>query len=188
MNRRLIPLSFLLLFLGLPSHAAPSAAIQKITQVAGYQTLSWQDLIPKHWDPAKAFSQLDLSKMDDSDPRAMEALKKMKDAWNNAPVEPALNGKRVRIPGFIVPVEADNRSIREFLLVPYFGACIHSPPPPANQIVYVVSAKALKGLSMMDVVWVNGTLETARTQVDVAMGIGRSGYRLKADSVTPYSN
>lgn len=48
-----------------------------------------------------------------------------------------LNGQRVRIAAFIVPLEDDMQQADEFLLVPYFGACVHTPPPPPNQMVYV---------------------------------------------------
>ncbi|HEY0822024.1 MAG TPA: DUF3299 domain-containing protein, partial [Rhizobacter sp.] len=72
--------------------------------------------------------------------------------------------------------------LKEFLLVPYFGACIHSPPPPANQIVHVVSAKPVKGFATMDTVWVTGTLSLARQSSEM----GVSGYRLAAGSVTRY--
>lgn len=49
----------------------------------------------------------------------------------------ALDGKVVRIAAFIVPLEDDMQESDEFLLVPYFGACVHTPPPPPNQMVYV---------------------------------------------------
>ena len=63
---------------------------------------------------------------------AMAMLKKMRDVWDNAPVNTAIVGQQVRIPGFVVPLEDTKDGMKEFLLVPYFGACIHSPPPPAN--------------------------------------------------------
>lgn len=49
----------------------------------------------------------------------------------------ALDGKVVEIAAFIVPLEDDMQESDEFLLVPYFGACVHTPPPPPNQMVYV---------------------------------------------------
>ena len=60
-----------------------------------------------------------------------------------------LNGQLVRIPGFVVPVEFDEESITEFFLVPYFGACIHSPPPP-NQIIYVHAPNGLQLNTLYD--------------------------------------
>ncbi|HEV8313022.1 MAG TPA: DUF3299 domain-containing protein, partial [Burkholderiaceae bacterium] len=69
----------------------------------------------------------------------------------------------------------------EFLLVPYFGACIHSPPPPANQIVHVFAASG-SGARMMEAVWVSGVIRAFRA--DSAMGT--SGYRMEAQRVEAY--
>ena len=71
----------------------------------------------------------------------------------------------------------------EFLLVPYFGACIHSPPPPSNQIIHVLPKAPAKGLRSMDAVWISGTLRTVRA--DTSMGV--SSYRMDAVLVVPYS-
>ena len=68
-----------------------------------------------------------------------------------------------------------------FLLVPYFGGCIHSPPPPSNQIIHVMPIKPKK-MHMMDAVWISGVLET--TSADTVMG--RASYQMKAMKVTPY--
>ena len=94
----------------------------------------------------------------------------------------ALNGSRIRIPGFIVPLENQRGQITEFLLVPYFGACIHTPPPPSNQIIHVLPVKPLKNEQTMDAVWVSGVLETTRSDT----GMGSAGYRMKAETVAPY--
>ncbi len=144
---------------------------------------NWDDLIPKGWDPMKDFKKLDLGKMKDSDPRAQEALLHLREAWNNAPVEPSLNGTRIRIPGFIVPLEVVRHQITEFLLVPYFGGCIHVPPPPANQIIHVFPSKPLKnGMQSMDAVWISGVLEARPSTTDM----GSASYRMKAEVVEPY--
>jgi hypothetical protein len=83
----------------------------------------------------------------------------MRSAWDQAPVETALNGQKVRIAGFVVPLERKGEQILEFLLVPYFGACIHVPPPPANQIIHVIPDKPVSGMKTMDAMWVSGTLK-----------------------------
>lgn len=147
-----------------------------------FKEVTWEALVPKHWDPAKQFKDLDLDKLDDSDPRAMEALERLRQAWDDAPVEPSLNGARIRIPGFVVPLDTQGGQVKEFLLVPYFGACIHTPPPPANQIIHVVATKPLKNVQIMDPVWVSGTLGTGRTNTE----FGTSGYRMKVEAVKPY--
>ena len=112
----------------------------------------------------------------------MKALEKLKAAMDNAPIVPTLNGSRIRIAGFMVPLDGIRGQITEFLLVPYFGACIHTPPPPANQIIHVVPQKPYKTDQGMEAVWISGTLETTRAET----GMGNAGYRMKAELVTPF--
>ncbi|WP_297818816.1 DUF3299 domain-containing protein [uncultured Paraglaciecola sp.] len=100
----------------------------------------------------------------------------------DAPIVKRLNGKLVKIPGFVVPIEGDNQTTTEFLLVPYFGACIHVPPPPANQIVYVKFSEAVPIENLYDAVWVTGTLSTDGWEGDLAT----VGYSLVGISVSPY--
>jgi uncharacterized protein len=159
----------------LPQPKAPQAA-------SSYREVMWEALVPKDWDPAKMLKGLDLSEMDDGDPRAMEALQRIREAWDKAPVEPGMKGARIRIPGFIAPLETKREGITEFLLVPYFGACIHSPPPPSNQTIHVFPAKPVKNLGMMDAVWVSGTLQTTTSKTV----FGNAGYRMKAELINPY--
>lgn len=100
----------------------------------------------------------------------------------DAPVVETLNNKKVKIPGFVVPIEGDDKTVKEFLLVPYFGACIHVPPPPANQIVFVTFEKGAPVDDLYDAIWVEGTLSTEGWEGDIAA----VGYTLKATKVTPY--
>jgi hypothetical protein len=92
-------------------------------------------------------------------------------------------GQNVRLPGYLVPLEDFPEGLKEFLLVPYFGACVHSPPPPANQIVHVKLDQAVKRFRSMDTVWVTGALSATKT--DSHMGV--ASYRIDAKGVTPYS-
>jgi hypothetical protein len=149
----------------------------------GYRTITWDDLMPKDWDPAAPFKGLDLAKLKDSDPRAMEAMSRMRKEWDHAPVNKELDGKRIRIPGFVVSLDGGPDELREFLLVPYFGACIHVPPPPANQIIHVVPDKPAKGFRSMDTVWVSGVMKLEPSQTTM----GNSGYVLTAQKVLPYT-
>lgn len=150
----------------------------------GHETIKWESLVPKDWDPAKAFRSLDLSKLQDSDPKAIEALQSLRKAWDEAPAEPSMHGRKVRLPGFVLPLDQAGDAIKRMLLVPYFGACIHTPPPPSNQIVQVDLAKPQGGLRTMDAVWVSGTLEVFRCDSPW----GAAGYRLKAVQVVPYTD
>lgn len=149
---------------------------------AGVKTINWDALVPKDWDPMKEFRDLDLNLLQDGDPRANALMKKMREVWDNAPTNNALVGQTVRIPGFVVPLEETKDGLKEFLLVPYFGACIHSPPPPANQIIHVLPKQAAKARSM-DAVWIVGTLATIKTD----SYMGAAGYRIEATSVLPYA-
>ena len=152
-------------------------------RAAAVRQISWDDLVPRDWDPRKFLKDIDLGTLNDADPRAMQALEKLREAWNNAPANAEMNGARVRIPGFIVPLEHKGDQIREFLLVPYFGACIHSPPPPSNQVIHVMPPQPLgKSFKTMDAVWVNGTLQADRSRTDM----GDAAYRMKAERIEPY--
>jgi len=95
-----------------------------------------------------------------------------------------LDGQRVRVPGFVVPLELDGATLSEFLLVPYFGACIHVPPPPANQMVHV---RIDEGVDlehrMMDPVWITGQLSIRTVQSQY----GPAGFLIdNMESMLPY--
>jgi uncharacterized protein len=92
------------------------------------------------------------------------------------------NGERVRLAGFVVPLDFSETRVQEFLLVPYIGACIHVPPPPPNQIVYVTSEEGVEVDGMFEPVWVTGTFNTAAISNELA----DIGYRIEAESVEPY--
>jgi hypothetical protein len=171
-----------------PPTASGSAGAGRTAQsaapgTAAPRTIGWEVLVPADWDPMKDLKGLNLSILSDADPRATAALAKLREAWDNAPINPAVVGQTVRLPGYLVPLEETKDGLKEFLLVPYFGACIHSPPPPANQIVHVLPKAPAKGLRSMDTVWVTGVLTGTRT--DSYMGM--SGYRIEATQVTPYA-
>ena len=157
--------------------------IQGAARPGAARTITWEQLVPPDWDPFKEFKSLDFQLLDDSDPRAMRMLKKMREVWDNAPTNPKIVGEQVRIPGFVVPLEDTKEGLKEFLLVPYFGACIHSPPPPANQIIHVLPRTPAKGFRSMDTVWVSGPISTVRTD----SYMGASGYRIEATEVVPYT-
>jgi hypothetical protein len=149
---------------------------------APFKTITWDELVPKDWDPMKEFRGMDFGLLQDGDPRANEMMRKLRAVWDNAPVNPAVVGQAVRIPGFVVPLEESKDGLKEFLLVPYFGACIHSPPPPANQIIHVLPKSPAQGVKSMDAVWISGTMATLKT--DTYMGT--SSYRIEALAVEPY--
>lgn len=94
-----------------------------------------------------------------------------------------LDGLRVRIPGFILPLEySASGKITEFLLVPYFGACIHTPPPPPNQIVYVTSEKPVSLGNQWDAIWATGVLR-AKSKIN---DLGDAAYTLEIETWEVY--
>jgi hypothetical protein len=150
-----------------------------------FRLIDWDALIPADWDPLKDLKALQgrgMAALKDGDPRAQAALDALRQAWEKAPTSPGLAGQKVRIAGYVVPLDGTSEQMHEFLLVPYFGACIHTPPPPANQIIHVIATPPAKGLRAMEAVWVNGTMKIEAS--DTAMG--NSGYRLDATSISVY--
>ncbi len=166
--------------------AVPLAAQPRPSATSsGYTEIGWNDLVPKGWDPAQLLKDKggnNLAALQDGDPKAAAMLQQLREVWDNAPTEPQLDGTRVKLPGYLVPLEEAAAGHTEFLLVPYFGACIHTPPPPANQIVLVLPAKPAAGFRSMDTVWVRGVLKTTRNNSPM----GTSGYRLEAALVERY--
>ncbi len=145
--------------------------------------ITWYDLAPKDWDPTAAFKDMpDLSMSADTDPQTQKLYDKMREVWDNAPTVASMEGRTGKIAGYLATLEESKQGVKEFLLVPYFGACIHLPPPPANQIVHVKLSKPVKGFKSMDTVWVHGQFGLERS--DSEMGV--SGYTLRGDRVTRY--
>ncbi|EWS98477.1 hypothetical protein BG00_08780 [Pseudoalteromonas sp. SCSIO_11900] len=100
----------------------------------------------------------------------------------DAPVVKALDGQSVSLPGFVVPLEGDSELITEFLLVPYFGACIHVPPPPPNQLVHVTIKGGVPIDSLYDAIVVTGIIKTQTWSGEVA----QVGYTMQAVGVAPF--
>lgn len=101
-----------------------------------------------------------------------------------------LDGVTVRIPGYALPLEFNQVGATEFLLVPYVGACIHTPPPPANQMVYVTIPKPFVMQNLFEPVWITGTIKTHSASVALSYVDGQAdiavGYVLTGASIEPY--
>jgi hypothetical protein len=98
-------------------------------------------------------------------------------------VNKSLNGSTVKIPGFIVPLDIGKDGlVSEFFLVPYFGACIHVPPPPPNQIVYVRMNKGIALDSIYEAYWITGKLKASNKTTR----LGASAYQLDGSKVEIY--
>lgn len=172
----------------LAAMAAWSLLPQVQAQTPGYKTIEWNDLMPDDWvqDMTKEMAKMNkMASLQDNSQEANKAMNDLRQKLDNAPIVKSQVNQKIRIPGYAVPLDADRSNKREFLLVPYFGACIHTPPPPSNQIVLVrptSSSKIKKMPESMDVLWVEGELKEAR----VTTSQGVSGYMLEAVSIAPY--
>lgn len=94
-----------------------------------------------------------------------------------------LNGTKVRIPGYTVPFDfSANAEIREFLLVPYYGACLHAPPPPPNQTIFAMKDDPIKLRDLAQAVWIEGTIFTQTQESELA----DAAYTIKVDQVEIY--
>jgi len=96
-----------------------------------------------------------------------------------------LDGELVRVPGYVVPFDFDsNQKHHEFLFVPYMGACIHTPPPPPNQIIFVRADPAIQVDDIWTPFWITGTLSTGKTESN----LGDAAYALSMSDIEPYAS
>jgi uncharacterized protein len=180
--REFVQLSFVVAVLQVAG--CGDTSVEVVPEVAeAPRELQWEELMPPDYDPFQGLPDIDIGDLADSDPRALRFMEMLRDAWNDAPVVEALDGQRVRLPGFVVPLEYDDKQVSEFLLVPYFGACIHTPPPPSNQIVHVTTGGfGPSPEQLWDPVWVSGTMFTSH----ISSELGDAGYRMDALTIEPY--
>jgi len=173
----------------------------------GYREIEWDALMPPGWEPDYSLmapeSEFDLESeagsslgMDSAMDREMEneidsELESGLDTGFSpdfpaknmpAPVVDALSGEKLKIPGYVIPIKYDGTTIEEFLLVPYMGACIHVPPPPENQMVYVVLKEPLVSSGLWEPVWVSGEMKIELSETQYAT----AGYRMVQATIEPY--
>jgi uncharacterized protein len=154
--------------------------------------LRWDQLVPP--GPPKPLKPFFAGRSEDpSNPHGAAAQQVPEGRWMStpspptgaaplpAPVVQGLDGKRVHIGGYVVPLDFEATRVKEFLLVPFVGACIHVPPPPANQIVYVKAEQGFEVKGTFEPVWVTGTLKVT----PAFTGLAEAGYSLTAEKVEP---
>ncbi len=145
--------------------------------------LDWPALIPEgapiiepQLAPLHDLSQL-------SDALSAESAPAARQPAPDAPVVKALDGQLIKLPGYIVPLEVSEEGrTTEFLLVPYYGACIHVPPPPSNQIVHIFSEMGVRIEDLYQPYWIEGTLKVAAINSELAA----SGYQMEAEKIYAY--
>jgi len=155
--------------------AAPFAA-------ADVRELQWSDLIPADAPPPPPPVAIhDMSQL--ADALAAEAGPAAAQQSPAEPVVKELDGVQVKLPGYIVPLNmGEDGRVTEFLLVPYFGACIHVPPPPSNQIVHATSELGVKVDELYQPFWIEGPLKVEHATSELA----DAGYRMEAQKIYLY--
>ena len=133
-------------------------------------TMTWEELLPE----AERMAQAKAAELNHDGSAANP------DQSSEINVRQDLNGKTVRLPGFVVPLEGDADTITEFFLVPYFGACIHVPPPPPNQIIYVKYPKGAPVDDVWGAVWIEGVIKAESMSNDLAtVGYTMEGLKVE---------
>ena len=135
--------------------------------------LTWTDLLPED-DTALPGNLRDIVPHDESSLAAGQPM--------STGIRPDWNGQLVRLSGFVVPIDSQGTGVTAFILVPYVGACVHVPPPPANQLVFVTTATPYESRGLFEAVTVTGMFGTASTSTQLA----DIGYALSADEIRPY--
>lgn len=158
---RLVHLALLALSFALPLHAEE------------LKEIDWMELMP----PEELAKLEALSQSVDHSGSAADY------SWESATPVLSMEGRRGKLPGYIVPISVSPKNeILEFFLVPYFGACIHVPPPPPNQIIYIKPKEPLPMVHIWDAYWVHGTFRLQTVQNE----LGASAYSIELVKVELY--
>lgn len=154
--------------------ALAGAALPKAAMAASATEITWDDLLP----PGVPYSEIiGEGEMDEAS-----------DTWrpvfdeNATKLNPALDGAYIKMPGYIIPFEVSTAGVSSFVLVPYVGACLHTPPPPANQLVFVTTQTPWPSDDLWEAVWVIGRIQHSLQSTEV----GDTGYQLTADEMQVY--
>lgn len=164
-----------------------------------FKTIEWTDLMPKDdldalLNPPKSLfdipdgsdedqigGKLTNSKIanNEKDPVA----ERYQQALTSKRILPEFDGIKIRLAGYIVPLDFDeNQALKDFFFVPYFGACIHVPPPPPNQLIYAKYPQGLTQKEFYEPVWLSGTAKVETTENDM----GTAAYSMTVDKVEVY--
>ncbi len=156
--------------------------------IPGFLPVEWEDLIPPGFSSDEVVDRYEerLTAAEPGSPEINALYDEMNAEFESATVNSELDNEKVQLAGFVAPLTYDGDDITEFLLVPYFGACIHVPPPPANQTVMVTLAEG-ESLSLEEswgAVWVAGNLTAATTDTDLAT----AGYSISGPVFGVYNS
>jgi len=178
----------------IPDSEAANAQGDSLSKSA-FKTIEWTDLMPKEdleilLNPPSYINDIEDGSFEDQiSSQVANALAAASDdpyqqALSSTRIVQEMDGQAIRIPGFIVPLEFDDeQTITQFFLVPFFGACIHVPPPPPNQIIFVNYPKGLKIEALYDPFWISGVVKTSLVENEMAT----AAYSMQMESFELYS-
>ena len=149
-------------------------AVPGKTLAASPREITWDDLIPPGVPYSQIIGEGEMDVINDTWSPIYDA--------NGIRLNEDLNGALIRMPGFIIPFDISAEGVTKFMLVPYVGACIHTPPPPANQLVMVNSLVPWPSDQLWDAVWVSGVMSTQLQSTD----LGQTGYSITAENMEVY--
>lgn len=154
--------------------AAACATLPNAAFAKQANEITWDDLIP----PGVPYSEIiGEGEMDEQN-----------DTWrpifdsNAIKLNPLLDGAYIKMPGFVIPIDLSTIGVTSFVLVPYVGACIHTPPPPPNQLVFVTTETPWPSEDLWEAIWVTGKMQHQLQSTEVA----ETGYSLTADKIEVY--
>ncbi|WP_232622784.1 DUF3299 domain-containing protein [Pseudorhodobacter sp. MZDSW-24AT] len=136
--------------------------------------IRWDDLIP----PGVAYGEIIGLGSQDFE----------RDVWlpefdeNGLALNMALDGTDVTIAGFMIPLDLLAGGVTDFVLVPFVGACIHVPPPPPNQLIFVTAQRPWPRSNLWEALLVTGRLRANLHTTQIA----QTGYELDAVQIEPF--
>ena len=182
-------------FAGVNAAADSDESVLNDSDTLVFETIEWPDLMPPEvlailLNPPEYIAEIEDGSAEDQISSQMKSAvnQSEEDAYQKALVSTDVNenldGAMIRIPGFVVPLEFDEeQTISQFFLVPYFGACLHMPPPPPNQIILVNAPSGVQMSALYDPFWIEGQLSTSFQENDMAT----SAYAMQLKRIEPYS-
>ncbi len=164
----------------------PDATSKPVEVPAGHELFEWEDLTPPGSSGEAIYNRYEerLAAVEIGSPESNALYAEMQaeaDSEGEA-INTELDGKKIHMGGFVTPLSYDDDVVTEFLLVPYFGACIHVPAPPPNQTIMVKLAEG-ESMSIEDTwgaVWITGTLTATSATTDLA----EAGYTITGATST----
>ena len=163
---------------------AAAGAAAAAAETRGVREIGWEELMPEGEEERLAqLYQQQMAMLYSGGPIAEGSAADTMIQIGTFNTVKELNEIKVRIPGYTVPFEyGANAEIKEFLLVPYYGACLHAPPPPPNQTVFAMTDEPIKLRDLAQAVWIEGTMYTQTQESELA----DAAYTIRVDKVETY--